>query len=719
STFNYGNQTENYWVKMRITPSYDESAQVTGHLPGTARYFTFPNWTAVVRGNYTTRCSTVNVQDNNASNDHKTATGFVRVRDCGVLSLSAPSGLYQRGEVVAPAATWHNWGNVSAGFEAWMKLHDPTDAEVYAEKVDIASLLPGANIFVTAFPNCTLLTGGRWYVRCSTYYAGDQVVLNDVLVDSFEVSIGNPDIGVMSIVAPAGNVDTGEVVTPQGRVKNYGDVAVLFRAWFVMNDPTDAEVYREYVDVSGLGIGAETTLVFPDYNVGTTEGGWTTRCSVATPGDVEPDNDFRSGSFTVSSRPPWPAGWDEVTSMPAGAKAVKDGGWLAIGEEGGLVYGARGNKVGDFYSYDAMDSAWAALTAIPNGSEGKSPYKGAAGCVAGNHIYATKGNSTLGFWRYSIDSLTWTQMPDVPLGPSGKKVKGGTDMVYVTEGDTGFAYLLKGYKQDFFRFNTVSGVWDTSLPPAPAGARPKWDKGSWCGLSPQPDPPGIIFCHKAKYHELWAYDVATRTWGTTALPGMPLVGMMGKSKKSKDGGCAAFFAGSLYALKGGNTQEFWRFDLAHNDWSEKDTMPSVGSTAKKKRVKAGGDIVHWGDGVFYALKGNKTNELWRYVEGVAAQTPRPERAGVAGRPTVLAGHGVAVVPNPAGAGVAALRYSLPLAGPARLRLFDVTGRTVLEQGLTAGRTGTVGLDLSGLSAGVYLVKFASPGYESVQKLVIR
>ncbi|MBM3315720.1 T9SS type A sorting domain-containing protein, partial [candidate division WOR-3 bacterium] len=160
------------------------------------------------------------------------------------------------------------------------------------------------------------------------------------------------------------------------------------------------------------------------------------------------------------------------------------------------------------------------------------------------------------------------------------------------------------------------------------------------------------------------------------------------------------------------------YTIATNAWAELDTMPSVGTTGKKKRVKAGGDIVSWGSGVFYALKGNKTLELWRYVEGTAVQEPRPERSGVAGEPAVLAGHGVAIVPNPAGAGAAALRYSLPQAGSATLRLYDVTGRTVLEQGLTAGRAGTVGLDLSRLSAGVYLAKFASPGYNSVQKLVI-
>jgi hypothetical protein len=286
-------------------------------------------------------------------------------------------------------------------------------------------------------------------------------------------------------------------------------------------------------------------------------------------------------------------------------------------------------------------------------------------------------------------------------------------MVYVQEGDTGYAYLLKGYKQDFFRFNTVSGVWDTSLPMAPAGGNPKWDKGSWVVY----DGTQYIYAHKAKYHELWQFDVATHTWGTAALPGMPLAGMMGKSKKSKDGGSAAYYAGAIYALKGGNTQEFWKLTLP-SPWAEKETMPAFGSTGKKKRVKAGGDIVSWGGGAFFALKGNKTLEMWRYVEAPAGNVFRPGRSGVAATPVSYRGTGLSISPNPLADGLATLSYSLPAAGPARVRVYDVSGRTVVNRTLVAGRSGSVVLDLGRLSAGVYLVKLDAAGFQQTHKLII-
>jgi hypothetical protein len=51
-------------------------------------------------------------------------------------------------------------------------------------------------------------------------------------------------------------------------------------------------------------------------------------------------------------------------------------------------------------------------------------------------------------------------------------------------------------------------------------------------------------------------------------------------------------------------------------------------------------------------------------------------------------------------------------------VFDVTGRTVLTQTLAAGRTGTAGLDLRKLEAGVYLAKVTAEGFSATQKLVV-
>ncbi len=97
----------------------------------------------------------------------------------------------------------------------------------------------------------------------------------------------------------------------------------------------------------------------------------------------------------------------------------------------------------------------------------------------------------------------------------------------------------------------------------------------------------------------------------------------------------------------------------------------------------------------------------------------PSREGVMAERLAIGDWRLAIAPNPIVSGYAALHYSLPKAGPATLRIFDVAGRSVLTQTLSAARTGTATLDLRVLSNGVYLVKLRAEGCNVTQKVVVR
>uniref|UniRef100_A0A7C4G906 T9SS type A sorting domain-containing protein n=1 Tax=candidate division WOR-3 bacterium TaxID=2052148 RepID=A0A7C4G906_UNCW3 len=389
--------------------------------------------------------------------------------------------------------------------------------------------------------------------------------------------------------------------------------------------------------------------------------------------------------------------WTEVAQVPEApsGKAVKTGGWMVESDD--ILYIAKGNKTGDFYSYNPGLNVWTMLPPWPSGTDMKAPGKGATACVDGNRIYATKGNNTRGFWLYDISLNTWTQLPDVPLGPSGKAVKGGTDMVYLKLGtgqDTGYVYLLKGYKNEFYRYNPQTMVWQT-LVDAPAGYKSRWGQGSWLAARRRTNQNiYYIYAHKAKYHEMYVYDALTQTWGL--LTGMPFAGSSGTSKKAKDGSRAVFSDGAVWALKGGNTCEFWRYDLLLATWAEREPVPLLGSSGRQKRVKSGGDIVSYGDGIYYVLKGNGTRELWRYTDTLTLDrdhepTPPTTRPGLNISPGLTAGRRV-VIHSPG------LRP-----GPALVTIRDASGRSVLTRRL-ADAGNRVNLDLTGLSAGVYLVE---------------
>ncbi len=427
------------------------------------------------------------------------------------------------------------------------------------------------------------------------------------------------------------------------------------------------------------------------------------------------------------------AGWTECAPMPTtpSGREPKDGAWLTTA--GAMVYAAKGNKTGDFYQLDpwaGTNGEWRALESIPSGEDGrtKRPSKGCAAVSDGeNHVYMTKGNNTLGFWRYDVTADSWVRLPAVPAGPESKKVKGGNDLAYVPgNGDTGYVYLLKGYRTEFYRFNTLTLAWDTLDNVPYGGGKQKYDKGSFLVY----DGAGGLYAHQAKYndgtnHYMFRYDLGTQQWQIAPLKGMPLAGLYKgviKNKKSKDGAAGAFGGDYLYALKGGNTCNLYRYFPTGDSWEELDTLPSWGSAQKSKRVKGGGDLAGYGPGAFFALKGNKTGECWRYVEPtLQASSFKPQaRNGVMSERMANGEWRMAIASNPLSSGWANVRYSLPKSGPVSISVFDVAGRSVLSV-RTPGHSaaGTLPLDLRTLADGVYLVRFSSGAFTSSQKLVVQ
>lgn len=410
------------------------------------------------------------------------------------------------------------------------------------------------------------------------------------------------------------------------------------------------------------------------------------------------------------------AGWTELPSLPqaGGCRCVKSGAWLVYDSVTGCVLAAKGNKTCDFVAYVIEADTWLRKTDIPYGTEMKPVCGGAAGCVAGEGlILSTKGNNTVGFHAYHTTANAWQQMPDVPLGSQGKKCKCGTDVVYVPGSGAGDVYLLKGRVRDFFRYDIADAAWQPQAD-APVGNMYKWDKGSWLVY----DGAGTVYAHKAKIHELHRFDTQSRAWHQSVLVGMPhYSSRTGKSKKSKDGAAAVFLDGRIYAFKGGNTQEFWQFDPGELKWTELETLPRLGSSGKKRKVKAGADLCT--DGRFiYALKGAKTNEFWRYEpHGEEAAGPRSDPLGgamTAGRPSVAAE--LVFAPNPARGAVTVRRVGSVRPCPSRLYIYDAGGRLVRSIE-TGGRSGIV-FDTGQIPSGVYLVRLAEAGQTATGRLVV-
>ena len=527
-----------------------------------------------------------------------------------------------------------------------------------------------------------------------------------------------PDVGVVSIDRPVGQNESSATIVPAATVKNFGLDPATFDVYFLING---GGTYSDHVTIANLAGGATTTATFVEWPKPHALGSYITRCSTYVAGDVGPGNDTLGGTFSIVVQVA-ETGWIRKADVPLGGKAkrVKDGGCLAYSEETdatGCIYALKGNNRCEFYKYNTNTNTWVTKESIPAiGISGKKKAvkKGASMTQAEGKMYAVKGNSTLEFWQYTptTDAYPWVQMPDVPAG--GKTIREGSGATAVKLGDTAYVYFLKGSgTQEFYRYNTLTNTW-APMANAPLGTSGRAFKNGSCITF---DGTNTIYTLKGTYNEFFAYDVAGNTW--TARTTLPLIGNSGKKKKVKDGAGIAYHAGYAYALKGNNTQEFWGYQADSDRWTQKADMPLGGG----KKVKAGGGLVYAAlPSGLYALKGNNTFEFWKY--GLASyRSPltdyRPENTQSSIFNLQSSIFNLRVSPNPF-TGTTTIRYTLPGPGACCLSLYDVTGKlvTTIVAGQRDAGSYSLPAGFSSLASGIYVLKLETEGYSTTQKLII-
>jgi len=249
----------------------------------------------------------------------------------------------------------------------------------------------------------------------------------------------------------------------------------------------------------------------------------------------------------------------------------------------------------------------------------------------------------------------------------------------------------------------------------PAAPGKKYNKGSFL-VGNGTD---VLYAHAAKLQQLYRFDIDAGAWSADTLRGMPFVSKYsGRSKKSGDGSSAAWSGDGFYALKGGNTQEYYRYCVAGDSWHELDTMPQWGRlTGKKRKVKAGGDLASYEEGVLFALKGNRTLEFWCWKDWPETYgSQRLGRDGVSASSFDIRNASFSIGPNPLRSGL--LFVSVPssfIPHPSSLSVYDALGRRVRSFDI---RHSSFDIDLRSLPAGTYLIRLEAGTKSATRKLVI-
>ncbi|MEO0025635.1 MAG: T9SS type A sorting domain-containing protein [candidate division WOR-3 bacterium] len=703
--YNPSNGTASFWTICEIGTAYRDSFYVTNLNAGDSATVTFRSWRADTAGIVTVRFQTRLPDDLNPENDTASRRVFVKppfYNDVAAIAILAPAGVVMETTTVIPRGVIANLAPQAVNLKAWFEISF-FGSPLYTDSVT-HRLNPNQTDTIS-FSSWLATPAGTFTTTLWVSATRDLNPDNDRINSTVIVRTPSHDVGVTAILSPADTVPPGPL-TPQVQIVNFGTFTEAnFKAFFSVLQGT-TPVFTDSAVITTIAPGETALFTFRTWNAG--RGTYTVACSTRLTGDNEPYND--RFSKTVWVRTLLHPGWQELTPLPTGTsgKPVKDGGAIAL--LGGKVYVLRGNKTNDFLAYDIEQDSWFVLDNIPPGTANKTVYKGGALCADGiRYLYATKGYSTFGFFRYDAWLDTWESRKDVPPGPTGKPLKGGTKMAYVRTPQGDFVYLLKGYKNEFWRYNVIADSWEAQ-PEAPLGPSGKnsYKEGSFIVY----DGTGTIYTVKAKYGEVFAFDVNSGQWLTTSFRNFPEAGMLGKKKKVKDGAGGAWWNGAMYCLKGGNTCEFWRFNPSLPEpWTELDTIPQLGTTGKKKRVKSGGGITGMGNGIFFALKGNKTVEFWCYKSPEAGP-------GVAEPPAplpVTAPFRLELYPNPT-TGRVNIRLNTPLPGTAVFTISDLTGR-IRQKMVTSSSSLT--LDLHRLPPGIYFVQAQQAGKKTTAKLLVR
>ena len=721
---NFGSSPATFPVRMAIAPAYTSTKTVTALAPGGDRTIDFDLWPARARGTWSVRCSTMLAGDADSSNDAAQDSVTVNVHDIAAVSIVAPRNSIPI-ESIIPQARIHNGGTLRDSLTVTFEILEDS----FVSLLELPDGIPVGHDTIVDFDIYYAGIPGSYTTMCSTWSRKDQFTPNNIVGGRFSVAMN--DVGVEQVLAPLGSFDTSVVLTPSAEFHNWGIQPSTFHAYCLLLTDLGETVYTDSTTVTNLQIGADTTLTFAAWAKPHAEGSYAVRCSTWLSGDANTSNDTLAGAFAITSTLP-EAHWDSMLAMPTKPKVkhVKDGGALAYGREAadandtGYIYAFKGNNTYEFYRFNTSSNAWISRDSIPAfGRSGKKKgvKKGSALIVgADSKVYGAKGNNNYEFWCYDPekpDAQHWTQLTDVP--PGAKALKEGTGLAAVNISGTDYVYLLKGSgTTEFYRYKVSDGSWET-MDDAPLGASGKPYKN---GSSIIYDGNDTIWCLKGSYNEFAAYSVAGKNWVTKdTLPRKAPPST--KKTKVKDGSQIAYSSRVVYALKGGNTNEFWKYLCNDQKWYTAEPMP-VGP----KKVKGGGALcVASSAHSLFALRGNNTLELWQYGPVAFDFLPLTSFHG----PTEVqeqSASGISqfalnIAPNLFTSSLSpSISYSLPRAGSITLGLYDVTGRLVniLASGYRPAGVSSLGLGVSSLPRGVYVLRLHSDsqGMTLSRKLVI-
>ena len=532
------------------------------------------------------------------------------------------------------------------------------------------------------------------------------------------------DVGVTKIEAPLDTIAAGTVVTPACSVYNYGNGTETYLVRMKIGT-----FYEESTQVVGHSSGTYAYVTFPSWTA-TQIGTHTVACTTKLIGDINTNNDPQTGSVTVKTTVT--SGWAAMANIltEPSTKKPKSGTCLAAYND--ELYLLKASNTQDFAKFtpNATTGIWTVLESIPKGDkltgDGKKPKKGASmvAYAPTKDLYVLRGNNTHGFWKFHTDStggetLGWKKLANITTGL--KNPKDASGMVVINKGSNDYIFTMKGSKtNEFYLYDIAANTWAPTPTKPTAGTSTKvgYKKGS-CLVY---DGSQYVYILKGTYSDMFRYSVASDSFvELKRFDYKAFINRLGKKKKVGEGSGMVFYNDNLYIMKGGNTTEFWRYEIVGDTYVQMDSLYDIplGPTGKKK-VKAGGALAMLPSGTYaglYAAKGANTQEFYYHslpTFAITLKSTNDSKAEGAMGKKLIMGEYKLLIPNPA-KNFVTIRYSLPTKDIAKLKIYNVLGNIVYSATSDKGF-----FRIEKLPAGIYLVRFesGSGGYKTDRKIIV-
>jgi hypothetical protein len=549
------------------------------------------------------------------------------------------------------------------------------------------------------------------------------------------------DAAARAIIRPNSYEFPGTIV-PQAKIQNVGTVPDSIHVYMHIG------AYADSVWVTGLAAGDSTNVTFAPWNA--VMGNYTAACSVHMTGDVNASNNLvtRSVSF---------AAWARRADIPATwrKRKVKSAA-MAYATTTHKLYAMKGSGTTEFWAYDPVGDSWDTLASMPTGPSGKKPTDGISFAFDPDHgaqgrIWAIKGSGKPDFYYYDIANDTWIDRRGMVLiyrdwpysNRTYRAPRRGAAIAYAAEaGPQGSVYGMPGNGTNYFwRYDIAKDSWfyphdsvyaehngvayyqyiPLDIPGGPFGIRCKYGS-DMTYLN------GKVYVLKGTNTvEAYGFSHIANKW-TDTLDMNSFYGY--RNRRVKNGGALAAQGQTVFALKGGNTQQFWHYNFAADSWKQNSDIPLAPPGQRRVKVKRGAQLAG-ADSTVFCLKGSSSYEFWEYCQGVDTvpliNEPQPDREGVMAEVSGLdlSKPWLTASPNPARSGLN-ISYNITNTAPTRLRVYDAAGKVVTnlwDAGRSRGQyvTHWSGLAANGrqVPAGIYFVKLESGDTRLTQKLIIQ